>query len=242
MALYIVATPIGNLKDITARGLEILSSVEYILCETPLLSKKLLNHYKIETPVKNYREDSHEKVYPQIIADLKLGKNIALITDAGTPVVSDPGIKLLREVYKENLSVLPVPGVSAVTTAISVFPVPSPKLIFVGFFPRKMGDAKKLIEGSLFLMTKEKTSMVFFESPMRIIKTLEMLRVIDDTLVKQNNYSTHVGISQEATKMYETYMWLPLVKLLQDTDLQKKLARGELTIVLSLLKNEKYDT
>jgi len=241
MALYIIPTPIGNLEDISFRIIDTLKKVDYILCETPLISKRMLNHYKIETPVKNYREDSHDRVYPYVIADLKSGKNIALISDAGTPVVSDPGIKLLREVYKEKLLIIPLPGPSAVTTAISVFPVPSPKFLFVGFFPRKSGEVKRLIEGSFLQMTKEKTSIVFFESPLRVVKSLGVIKGIQDSFVKQNKYFIQVGICREATKMHESYIWISLDDLVSQETLLKEISRGELTIVLSLLKLEKYE-
>ncbi|MCG2690035.1 16S rRNA (cytidine(1402)-2'-O)-methyltransferase, partial [Candidatus Parcubacteria bacterium] len=146
--LYIVATPIGNLKDITERATETLRRVDFVLCEDTLHSKKLLNHYNIQTPLISYHQHSHLQKIDYIISLLKENKNLALITDAGTPNISDPGGKLVEEVLKSlpDVEVVPIPGPCALTTALSASGMPADKSLFLGFPPANKGRTKILSE------------------------------------------------------------------------------------------------
>lgn len=238
--LFIVATPIGNLADISARALETLAKVDYILAENPNITKKLLSHYSISVQLKSYREDNHDRVAPAIVEDLKSGKSVALVTDAGTPLVSDPGIKLLREIYANQIPVEPIPGASAVITAMSVFPVPSPKFTFMGFFPRKEQEFIKWFEQTKDFVLKEKVSYVFFESPFRIKATLQALQKLDEN-VSQSGYNLMVGLAGELTKIHQKIMWANPKSLLEYSDKDFLLDKGEYTIIISFVKDKWKD-
>lgn len=229
--MFIVATPIGNLQDMTLRAKEILSQVSTIIAENPQVTRKLLTHFGISTPIIPYREDNHDRVIGNILSTLNDGKSIALVSDAGTPVISDPGIKLLRSCYAENIPVIPVPGASAVTSAVSAFPVPSPKFVFLGFFPRQLSEFTKWFEQSKDFILKEKVSYVAFESPHRIKKTLEGLAAFAEQLPEK--YSLMVGLAAEISKVHETFLWSVPELLLTYKENGFSLEKGEYTIVIS---------
>ncbi len=190
--LYIVATPIGNLSDITLRALEILKSVDIIACEDTRHTKILLDHYKIEKPTISYHEHSKAQKVDYLVSELKKGKNIAVVSDAGTPGISDPGNKLVEAAVKEGIQVIPIPGVSAVISALSVSGFPADSFIFHGFMPHKKGKQtlmKKMEESDI--------TSVFYESTHRILKTLEMMKeIIGD--------SREIVVARELTKKFET--------------------------------------
>ncbi|TSD04209.1 MAG: 16S rRNA (cytidine1402-2'-O)-methyltransferase [Parcubacteria group bacterium Athens0714_12] len=191
--LYIVATPIGNLEDISIRALETLKGVDLILCEDTRETKKLLARYGIKTPVGSYHQHSKlEKI--NYIADLlKQGKNLALVSDSGTPGISDPGNKLISILVDElesKAEIIPVPGASAITAIASISGFPMDKFIFLGFPPHKKGRQKFFKE-----LAEYKYPVILYESPYRIIKTLKELSSIRDF---------EVAIGRELTKKFET--------------------------------------
>lgn len=187
--LYIVATPIGNLKDITIRALHILAEVDLILCEDTRVTKKLLNHYNIRTRVESYHQHSKFKKVNYIIDLLKQGKNLALVSDSGTPGISDPGNKLIEEL-KDITEIIPIPGSSAVTTIASISGFPMDKFIFLGFPPHKKGRQKFFKE-----VADSKYPVIIYESPYRILKTLNELNEVG---------KFDIAVGRELTKKFET--------------------------------------
>jgi len=194
--LYIVATPIGNLKDITFRAVEILKSADCILCEDTRTTKVLLNEYDIHVPMMSYHAQSALSRADEIIAMLKDGKNLALVSDAGTPCISDPGSALLALVRKEcveaEVSIVPIPGASAFVALLSAGGLNTSEFVFLGFLPHKKGRETLFKE----IATSPRT-MVFYESPHRIMKTLTSLTgALADS-------SRKVVVGRELTKLFE---------------------------------------
>ena len=188
--LFVVGTPIGNLEDITLRAISTLQNVDLILAEDTRNSKKLLNAHNINTKMMSYHEHSNEKETKRIISLLLDGKNLALISDAGTPTISDPGYGLIRDCIKKEIRIIPIPGASAITTAMSVSGLPSDSFTFFGFLPQKKGRIKKIKE----LLNVDNT-IILFESPFRLEKTLNQL--------KENLGNRSVVVGRELTKLYE---------------------------------------
>ena len=189
--LYIVATPIGNLEDMTLRGLRILKEVDLILCEDTRVTKKLLDHFGIDTPTMSYHQHSKLKKVNHIVEWLKEGKDIALVSDAGTPGISDPGGKLVEEVSKAGLEVYAVPGPSAVAAVASISGIAMEKFLFMGFPPQKK-KRKKFFEE----VASSKYPVILYESPHRVMKTLAELEEIDPGL--------QAVVGRELTKKFET--------------------------------------
>jgi 16S rRNA (cytidine1402-2'-O)-methyltransferase len=181
--LYIVATPIGNLEDISMRALRILGEVDFILCEDTRVTGKLLAHYKINTPTISYHQHSDEKKNEQVLALLTENKDLALVTDAGTPGISDPGGKLVQAVinkFGNEVRVESVPGPSAVTAALSISGIPTDKFVFMGFPPNKKGR-----QTFLKLVIASEFPVVLYESKYRIIKLLEELDKMNREIIKK---------------------------------------------------------
>jgi len=220
--LYIVPTPIGNLGDITFRAVEVLKNSDFILCEDTRVSKNLLSKFKITSNLISNHKFNEIKNLSKIINLLKDNKIISLISDAGTPGISDPGAVLVNECLKKNIDIIPLPGPSAVTTAISVSGF-SNKYLFYGFFPEK----KKIIKETLSLLSNLDLSLIFFVSPKKINK------VIPD--IKDCFKDRKILICREMTKFYEEYL-RSTVKELKLFDIEPK---GELTVVLSEKKVNK---
>lgn len=191
--LYIVATPIGNLQDITLRALEVLKSVKVIACEDTRVTKKLLGHFAIGTETFSLHHHSSEKIIHSLIARIASGEDAAYVSDAGTPGVSDPGGKLVEEAYKKDIKVVPIPGASSVISALSTSGFPADQFQFLGYFPRKKGRQALLSKLQDFDITT-----VFFEAPYRILKTLEDLATAIPT--------RQVMIGREMTKQFEELM------------------------------------
>src|SRR6478735_10227185 len=166
--LYLVPTPLGNLKDITLRALDVLNAVDVILCEDTRTSSKLLQHYKIQKPLSPYHQHNEHKILAHLVEQLQSGKKMALITDAGTPGISDPAFLLVRECIKNNIRVECLPGATAFVPALVNSGLPINRFVFEGFLPLKKGRHTLLTQ----LATEERT-MVFYESPMRLLKTLQ---------------------------------------------------------------------
>ena len=223
--LYLVPTPIGNLKDITFRAVDILKKSEFILCEDTRISKNLFNKYDIKSKLISNHKFNETKNLSKIIDLLKNGKLISLVSDAGTPGISDPGAVLIKRCIKENIDVFPLPGPSAVTTAISASGF-SDKYFFYGFLPEKN---KTLIEDLKFL-SELKSSIVIFCSSRKINKFIPSM--------KNYFFDREILICREISKFYEEYIRCDVREL----DLSKKVIKGELTIVISEKKNDKKNS
>jgi len=219
--LYVVATPIGNLEDISKRALRTLSEVDLILCEDTRVTRKLLDHYqiKIKTPVISYHQHSKINKIEYIIGFLRRGKDLALVSDAGTPGISDPGGKLISEVYNLGFKICPIPGASAVITAASVSGFPTDRFIFMGFPPQKK-KRKKFFEEAM--NQSAKYPVIFYESPYRILKTLEELKVMNNKLI--------LMVCRELTKKFETIYRGEIGGVIGN--IKKGEIKGEFTVVL----------
>jgi len=188
--LSIVATPIGNLEDITLRALRVLGEADYVLCEDTRVTGKLLKHYNIKAVLKRYDAHASEKVHADILRDLAAGKKIALVSDAGTPGVSDPGVFLVAKVHEAGAWIESIPGPSAVTAAFSIAGVSGNQFSFLGFAPQKKGR-----ETFFTTLVKYEHPVIFFESTHRIMKTLNSLKAL------YPEATLYVG--RELTKMHE---------------------------------------
>ena len=230
--LYVVATPIGNLNDMTLRAISTLKEVSYILCEDTRTSLKLLDHFDIKNKLVSYHKFNEMEKVDKIINDLKNGLDVALISDAGTPCISDPGNILVKRARQEDIKVLGVGGISALVTALSVSGVNTDKFTFYGFFPRETKDKNKLIKEieSSFVNT-----FVFYESPKRIVKTLEFLSL------KLGNVK--VSVFKELTKLHEKNYYGLINDVILSLKDDEKTSLGEYTFILEkegriLEKNE----
>ena len=170
--LYVVATPIGNLSDITFRAVDILKKVPFILAEDTRESKKLLERYKIETQLVSYRDENHKKVLEKILEKLNMGLDLALISDAGTPLISDPGYKLVKHLRENDFEVISIPGATALTSALSVSGLPTDRFVFFGFLPKSKSRREKIIAEYKDLHN----TLVFYESPKRLTAFLETIK------------------------------------------------------------------
>jgi 16S rRNA (cytidine1402-2'-O)-methyltransferase len=189
--LYLIPTPIGNLEDITFRALRLLKEVDIVLAEDTRTTKKLFSHYEIDTQLAAFHMHNEHKVLGKWIARLKGGETIALVSDAGTPAISDPGFLLVRECVKEGIEVNCLPGATAFVPALVNSGLPSEKFIFEGFLPVKKGRQTRLI-----LLAEEERTMIFYESPHRIIKTLSQF-------MEYFGEERFVSVSREISKMFE---------------------------------------
>ena len=220
--LYIVPTPIGNLADITLRALEILKNSNYILCEDTRISKKLLEKYKIKSKLISNHKFNEKKNLLKIIGFLRSGLIISLISDAGTPGVSDPGLILINECLKNDIEIIPLPGASAVTSAISISGF-SDKFFFYGFFPDKL----KIINEDLGSLSALNSSIVFFISPKKLNKAIPF--------IKKNFTGRNILICREISKFYEEFIRTTVDDLKEFNQVLK----GELTIVISEKRDKK---
>lgn len=223
--LYVVATPIGNLEDITLRALRVFKEVNYILCEDTRITKRLLARYKISKTLISYHQHSSINKINKIIKLLKSGKNLALVTDAGTPGISDPGGKLIKEVVKEGIDIIPVPGASALITLASVSGFPTDNFLFLGFPPHKNKRNKffqKVIDSDI--------SVIMYESPHRIIKSLEQLK----GFILTNNKKYGIVVGRELTKKFESIYRGNIDEVIEKVKSDK--IKGEYTIILSRKK------
>lgn len=218
--LFVIATPIGNLKDITLRALQILKEVDLILAEDTRVAKNLLNHYQIKKPILSYHEHSKIKKIEHIIQLLKNGKNLALVSDSGTPGISDPGGKLIEkivEILNDQVEIIPLPGPSAITCLASVSGFPVNKFLFLGFLPKKK-RRKKIIEEII----NSKYPVIFYESPYRILKTLDELSEKDDNL--------KVVVAKELTKKFEKIYRGKIREVAEE--IRKDKIKGEFVIII----------
>jgi 16S rRNA (cytidine1402-2'-O)-methyltransferase len=217
--LYLVPTPLGNLKDMTFRGIEVLQSVDVILCEDTRTSSKLLQHYQIQKPLSPYHQHNEHKIVEHLVDQLKGGKTFALITDAGTPGISDPAFLLVRECIKEGIRVECLPGATAFVPALVNSGIPTNRFVFEGFLPLKKGRQTLLKQ-----LAVEPRTIILYESPMRLVKTLKEL-------------ATYFGadrlasVSRELTKMFEENKQGTLQELA--VYFESKSVKGEIVIVVA---------
>ena len=219
--LYIVATPIGNLGDMVPRAIETLQSVSAIACEDTRHSKKLLDHFRIDKPLVAYHDHSDKTSSYKILKRLASGQDIALISDAGTPLISDPGYRLVLAAREQGFAVVPIPGACAAIAALSVAGLPTDKFRFIGFLPAKSSQRIKSFEQ---LKGVDET-MVFYEAPHRILECLK------DAIAVFGG--AHIGfIAREITKTFETYLYGTLAELLVKVETDSNQQGGEIVLVL----------
>ena len=217
--LYLVPTPVGNLADMTYRAVTVLREVDLILAEDTRTSKTLLQHYQINTPMQsNHKYNEHQKL-GQIIDRLHAGENIAVITDAGTPGISDPGFLVVRECVKEGIEVETLPGATAFVPALVNSGLPCDRFVFEGFLPQKKGRQTKLNS-----LTECKYTMVFYESPFRLVKTLEQLAEVLGA-------DRRAAVCREITKLHEETQRGTLAQLAQHYT--EKGVKGEIVIIVA---------
>lgn len=217
--LYLVPTPIGNLKDITLRALEVLKEVDVILAEDTRTTSHLLNHYQVIKPLTPYHQHNEHKVLQHIVSQLQEGKKMALVTDAGTPGISDPAFLLVRECIKAGVKVESLPGATAFVPALVNSGIPSNRFCFEGFLPLKKGRQTLLKQ-----LAEEERTMIFYESPMRLVKTLE-------EFITYFGGNRPCAVSRELTKMFEENKR----GTLQETcdHFKGKTVKGEIVIVVA---------
>ncbi len=216
--LYIVPTPIGNLDDMTYRAVEVLKEVDLILAEDTRDSKKLLLHYAIDTPLRSYHQFNEHKILDSLIREIKSGTRMALISDAGTPGISDPGFLLVRACLQEGISVSTLPGATALIPALVSSGLPADSFVFEGFLPPKKGRSKKMES-----LRDEKRTIILYESPHKIGKTLKQLSEILGAERK-------ASVSREISKIYEEHLRGTLGELAEM--LENKKNKGEFVIVI----------
>ncbi len=216
--LFLVGTPIGNLEDITLRAIRTLKEVDLIACEDTRETQKLLKRYEIRTPMISYHDHNEMTRAPELVIRLEEGTDIALVTDAGMPIISDPGYRLVHLAIRHNIPVVPVPGASAFVAALAGAGLPVDKFRFLGFLPNRKGARRKALEG---LKGATKT-LVFYEAPHRLLDALQDVReMLGDR---------QVVIAREVTKLHEEFLRDSLTEVLER--LKQKPVRGEITVLV----------
>ncbi len=226
--LYIVATPIGNLKDITLRALEVLESVDWIGCEDTRHSRPLLQHYGINKPLISVHDHNEQAKAEQLLAKLLAGESGALISDAGTPLISDPGYILVKYLRQNNINVVPLPGASAIICALSAAGMPTDRFTFEGFLPARTQKKINVLAGLL----DEARTMVFYESPHRFIATL-------NTMAEMFGSTRKITVAKELTKQFERFVSGSFTEVIQQFSENNDWLRGEFAIIVSGNKLEK---
>jgi 16S rRNA (cytidine1402-2'-O)-methyltransferase len=216
--LYVVATPIGNLEDVTARALRVLTEVDVVACEDTRRTRALLTHFDIHTPTVSYYEHNKLSRGPQLLRQLAEGRSIALVTDAGTPGISDPGFLLVRDARAAGIPVVPVPGASAVAAALSAAGVPAGRFVFEGFLSVKPGRRLNRLKALRDL----ETTVVLYESPHRVVATL--------TAIGEVFGDTPIVVAREMTKQFEEIITAPAAAHLER--LATGPVRGEFVVVI----------
>ena len=216
--LYIVPTPIGNLKDITLRALDVLQTVDVILAEDTRNTARLLQHYQITKPLSPYHQHNEHKIVPHLVAQLAAGKTMAVVTDAGTPGISDPAFLLVRACIKEGIRVETLPGATAFVPALVNSGLPTNSFVFEGFLPLKKGRHTLLKN-----LAEEERTIIFYESPMRLVKTLE-------ELIQYFGAERQCSVSREITKLFEETKRGTIQEVLEH--FKSKTVKGEIVVVL----------
>lgn len=220
-SLYVVATPIGNLADMVPRAVEVLQSVALIAAEDTRHSRPLLQHFNITAPLQAYHDHSGDGDLAAILAVLQRGDSVAMISDAGTPLISDPGYRLVDAALSAGFPVVPVPGPCALVAALSVAGLPSNRFIFEGFLPPKQHGRQQLMES----LRQEPRTLIFYEAPHRLLASLEDMRLVWGD-------ERRVTLARELTKLFETVRRLPLAELCEWVSADRNQQRGECVLVV----------
>src|SRR5467141_771530 len=227
-ALYLVATPIGNLEDITLRAVRVLKEVDVIACEDTRQTQKLLNHYGITTRTISYHEHNEMTRSAELVKEMQEGASVALVTDAGMPGISDPGFRLISLTIRHHLPVVPIPGASAFLAALVASGLPTDSFRFSGFLPAKAGQRRKLLES----VKASPRTQVFYDAPHRLLETLaDVVEVLGE--------GRHVVVAREVTKLHEEFLRGRAVEILE-TLKARDAVKGEITLLLG--KAEEADT
>jgi len=216
--LYLVATPIGNLEDITLRAIRILKEADIIACEDTRQTQKLLHHYGIRKEMVSYHEHNELTRSPELAIELEQGAKIALVSDAGTPGISDPGHRLVTLCLRHHIPVVPIPGPSALVAALAASGLPTDEFLFVGFLPPRAGARRKALDA----LKAESRTLIFYEAPHRVVETLA-----DATEILGPRPAV---IAREVTKIHEEFLRGPLTELLESA--RKRAPRGEITLLI----------
>ena len=218
-SLYIVATPIGNLEDITLRGLRVLKEVDLIAAEDTRRSRILLNHYGIVTPLTSYHEHNEKTKARQLVGRLTHGNNLALVSDAGTPAISDPGYRLVVEALRGGIRVVPIPGACALTAVLSAGGLPTDRFVFEGFLPAKRKERRERLR----TLSGEGRTLTFYEAPHRLIETLnDLIEILGDR---------EIVVAREVSKIHEEFLRGRLNEVAEQ--IRNREIRGELTLLVS---------
>src|ERR1700687_3074512 len=216
--LYLVATPIGNLEDITLRALRLFKEPDLIPCEDTRQTQKLLQHYAIHKELVSYHAHNELTRAPELVIQLEEGAQVALVSDAGTPVVSDPGHRLVAQCLRHHIPVVPIPGPSAFVAALAASGLPTEEFLFVGFLPSRAGARRKALDG----LKAESRTLIFYEAPHRVVETLADASEILG--------ARPAVIAREVTKIHEEFLRGPLSELLEAA--RKRAPRGEITLLI----------
>jgi 16S rRNA (cytidine1402-2'-O)-methyltransferase len=220
-ALYLVATPIGNLEDITLRALRVLKEVDLVACEDTRQTQKLLSHYGIQTRTVSYHEHNEMTKAAELVVDLESGAKIALVTDAGMPGISDPGFRLIALAIRHRVPVVPIPGASAFLAALVASGLPTDSFRFSGFLPAKSGQRRKLLES----VRESERTQVFYEAPHRVLETLaDVLEVM--------GADRHVVVAREVTKIHEEFLRGRVGEILEELKARGDV-KGEITLLIA---------
>ena len=227
--LYIVATPIGNLEDITLRALRILREVDQIACEDTRQTRKLLDRHGVSKPLVSYHEHNEQARADELLRELQAGRNIALVSDAGTPLIADPGYRLVAQARAKGITVSPIPGASALVTALSASGLPTDSFFFGGFLPAKKTQRRKTLEA----LKSYPSTLVFYEAPHRIVETLEDIAEVLG--------ARRVTLGRELTKIHEEFLAGQAAELLEALEKRPPL-KGEITLMIGKGDSPAADT
>jgi 16S rRNA (cytidine1402-2'-O)-methyltransferase len=229
-ALYLVATPIGNLEDITLRALRVLKEVDLIACEDTRQTQKLLTHYGIHTRTVSYHEHNEMTKAAELVVDLEGGAKIALVTDAGMPGISDPGFRLITLAIRHHVPVVPIPGASAYLAALVASGLPTDSFRFSGFLPAKSSQRQKLLES----VRESPRTQVFYEAPHRLLETLtDILNVLGE--------GRHIVVAREVTKLHEEFLRGRVADVLDQLKTRGDV-KGEITLLIGKLEGQEINT
>ncbi|WP_444900066.1 16S rRNA (cytidine(1402)-2'-O)-methyltransferase [Microbulbifer sp. VAAC004] len=219
--LYIVATPIGNLADMVPRAIEVLQCADLVAAEDTRHSQRLFSHFNIDTPLMAYHDHSDGKRTGQILQRLEQGQTVALISDAGTPLISDPGYRLVREAREKGIRVVPIPGACAFVAALSAAGLPSDRFSFEGFLPAKSGPRERALQE----LASDSRTLVFYEAPHRVADTLQAMAEIFGA-------EREAVIAREVSKAFETFQLMPLGELVNWVRSDSNQQRGEIVLLV----------